>query len=113
MSTWAPSATITTPVDGATYQRGASYPAVYACSDELGGSGISTCIDSQMAGNGSIDTTTLGTKSFTVYAFDKAGNSASKTVTYNVTDQTAPVATISSPIEGAVVREPEAGRPPS
>jgi Tol biopolymer transport system component/fibronectin type 3 domain-containing protein len=100
----APTITITTPVDGATYKRGASYSALYTCSDEAGGSGISTCIDSQMAGNGPIDTATLGTKTFTVHAFDNAGNASSKTVTYHVTDQTDPVANISSPSEGAVYK---------
>jgi hypothetical protein len=79
----APSITINTPMDGATYTLGQVVNANYGCQDETGGSGISSCIGT--AANGSpIDTSSVGDKSFTVNAVDHAGNPASSTQNYTV-----------------------------
>ncbi len=80
--TTAPTISITSPAEGATYQQGASIYASYSCSDSVDSS-------PQCAGtvpNGSaIDTSTTGTKTFTVTAKDSAGNTNSKSVTFYVT----------------------------
>jgi hypothetical protein len=49
-----------------------------------------------------VDTGSVGEKSFTVNASDKAGNTASKTVSYTVADRTPPTIALVSPAEGAV-----------
>ncbi|MCK9248569.1 MAG: VCBS repeat-containing protein [Solirubrobacteraceae bacterium] len=78
-----PTVTLTTPVDGATYDRGSTVNADFACADGAHGSGIDTCVGTVADGD-PIDTATLGPKSFKVTAKDQAGNTASKTVTYTV-----------------------------
>jgi hypothetical protein len=78
-----PSVVIATPADGAVYSKGERVLAAYTCADQPGGSGVATC--NGTVPNGSpVDTSGLGPHSFTVTATDKAGNSVSKTVTYNV-----------------------------
>ncbi|MGE4426195.1 MAG: FG-GAP repeat domain-containing protein [Solirubrobacteraceae bacterium] len=78
-----PTVTLTTPVDGATYDRGATVNADFACADGTRGSGIDTCVGTVADGD-PIDTATSGPKSFQVTATDHAGNTASKSVTYTV-----------------------------
>ncbi|MDX8152277.1 FG-GAP-like repeat-containing protein [Patulibacter brassicae] len=95
-----PTITITTPVDNATYARGATVNADYACADETGGSGIDSCTGTVADGQ-PIDTATLGTKTFKVTAEDEAGNTAEKTVTYTVVDETDPSIDIDSPTDDA------------
>jgi hypothetical protein len=78
-----PTIAIVTPADGAVYSKGQRVLAAYTCADQPGGSGVATC--NGTVPNGSpVDTSGLGPHSFTVTATDKAGNSVSKTVTYNV-----------------------------
>jgi hypothetical protein len=78
-----PTITIITPVQGATYLLNQSVIADYACQDEVGGSGLRSCLGT--APNGSaIDTYSIGAKSFSVNAADNAGNPKSATVSYNV-----------------------------
>lgn len=77
----APTVTITTPANGATYTQGQVVSAVYTCVDELGGSGLASCI----ADLSPIDTSTVGTHSFTVTGTDNAGNSGMVTNSYTVT----------------------------
>jgi hypothetical protein len=76
-----PSVTIAGPEDGATYEEGQQIAADYSCKDE--GSGVASCVGT-VANNHSIDTSTVGTHTFTVQAEDNAGNTASKTVSYDV-----------------------------
>ncbi len=95
-----PTASITTPVDGASYARGSTVAADYVCSDDVGGSGVASCVGT-VADGSAIDTATLGPKSFAVVATDAAGNSSTTTVNYTVVDQTAPTATITTPADGA------------
>jgi hypothetical protein len=87
-----PTISIVAPVDGATYHRGDVVPASYTCADQ-GGSGLATCNGTVPTGS-PIDTSTLGTKTFTVNATDGAGNPASQTVTYTVDDATPPTANV-------------------
>lgn len=96
-----PKVTITNPVEGAVYERGASVSAAYSCADEPNGSGLESCVGDVANGEG-IDTSTLGQHSFTVQATDRAGNTGSKSVNYTVVDRTAPVISVATPSAGAV-----------
>ena len=65
----------------AAYVQGASVPASYSCNDTR--SGIGSC--SGTVPNGSaIDTSTAGTKSFTIVAVDRAGNTSTVSQSYDV-----------------------------
>jgi hypothetical protein len=59
---------------------GVTVPASYACSDT---GGVKSCVGT-VASGAAIDTSTLGARSFTVTATDISGNTATKTVSYNV-----------------------------
>lgn len=65
-----------------TYTLGDQAFASYSCND-LPGSGVSAC-KADVANGAPIDTTTVGTHTFTVTAYDRAGNVASQTWTYSV-----------------------------
>lgn len=77
----APDINITSPTQGASYTLGQQVAASYTCAD--GGSGVAVCAGT-VASGASIDTASVGPKSFTVVASDAAGNTATKTVTYSV-----------------------------
>ncbi len=86
----APSITLTTPVNGATYAQNQVVNANYSCTDAL--SGIASCVGD--AANGSpINTSTQGGHSFTVTATDNSGNVTVQMVNYTVT---APVVVIAT-----------------
>jgi hypothetical protein len=72
----APTIEITSP-EAKTYQVGDVVQPAYACQDA--GSGTKTC-----SGPATVDTSTAGTKQYTVTAEDFAGNTSSQTVTYTV-----------------------------
>ena len=76
-----PTITITSPAADATYQVNAVVGADYDCAD--GGSGVASC-QGPVANGRPIDTSSAGTKTFTVTATDTAGNSSTLTVTYSV-----------------------------
>ncbi len=78
--TIAPSITITTPAH-TVYAIGQVVNASYSCSDI--GSGVATCAGNVASGT-PIDTSSAGTKSFTVTALDNVGNTSHQTVTYDV-----------------------------
>lgn len=96
-----PGVTIDSPQDGANYEIGESVSADYSCEDEVGGSGLDSCVGT-VANGAAIDTSTLGAHDFTVTATDNAGNESELTNSYTVVDETAPEITITSPAEGAV-----------
>ncbi len=75
-----PTATISSPVDGKTYESGAVIPPTYSCADADGD--LKSCV--RQGGTGAIDTSKGGTFAFTVNAEDLAGNKATKTVHYTV-----------------------------
>jgi probable HAF family extracellular repeat protein len=77
----APGIVITRPANMAVYQLNEPLTAAYTCSD--GGSGVSSCA-ANVANGSPVDTSTLGSKSFTVTAADAVGNTSSYTVTYDV-----------------------------
>src|SRR5215207_6035360 len=81
--TTAPAVTISTPPDGATFIKGQAVAAGYSCQDEAGGSGLASCTGT-VANGALIDTSAVGSHTFTVTGADLAGNSATATSTYNV-----------------------------
>jgi len=98
-----PVASITSPVPGRVYRLGQSVPTAFACTEGLGGSGLASCNDSNgtnttSGGNGQLDTSTLGLRSYTVTAVSTDGLTHATKITYSV--GAAPVATISSPASG-------------
>jgi hypothetical protein len=81
--TVSPSATIGAAVGAARYTRGQVVDAVYSCQGGAGGGGLASCLGSVAAGT-PIDTTSLGTHSFTLTARSSDGQRASTTVSYTV-----------------------------
>jgi hypothetical protein len=79
-----PAVTITTPADNADYYLFSTVASSYGCSDAT--SGVNTCSGPAPSGS-NIDTSTVGTKTFTVTATDVAGNVTVKTHTYRVSYQ--------------------------
>jgi hypothetical protein len=77
-----PTITFASPADGATYTLGQQVFASFAC-DDHNGSGINSC-KGNVADGAPIDTSTYGTKTFTVTAYDRAGNITRETHTYSV-----------------------------
>ena len=73
-----PTITIETPSDGAVFVLGEPASASYDCTDEPGGSGLDVCHAAPL------DTSSVGTRSFTVKARDRAGNTSTATRTYRV-----------------------------
>jgi hypothetical protein len=99
----APTVTITTPANGATFQEGQVVDANYMCDDGAGGPGIATCTDSQGVGSGNpIDTSAPGSKAFTVTATSQDGQQTSVTDDYTV--QAGPVQNTTPPtVSGTLV----------
>jgi hypothetical protein len=95
-----PTLTIAAPAAGAEYPVGTQLYASYSCDDGAGGSGVVGCIGTYPNGY-PVPTGRPGTFSFTVDAFDAAGNHGSANVTYRVVDVNPPQITISSPVDGA------------
>ena len=81
----APEIVITTPADGGSYTFKQTILADWNATDGL--SGIDTAVGTVASGD-SIDTSSLGLKSFTVTATDVAGNDANKTSGYAVVGYT-------------------------
>ncbi|MGB9184303.1 MAG: hypothetical protein WCB67_09565 [Solirubrobacteraceae bacterium] len=79
----APSTSITTPANGATYAQGQTVAANYSCSDPDGAGDVASCSGPVASGH-PLDTSTPGAHSFTVSATDQVGNSSSQTVSYTV-----------------------------
>jgi hypothetical protein len=78
----APTVSIITPTDGASYEQAMPVTADYGCSDVL--AGIATCSGPVATGD-AIDTVTIGPHNFAVTATDAAGNDATVEHTYTVT----------------------------
>lgn len=81
VDTAGPDITITTPADGATYERGSSVTADYECTDT---SGVTECSGPVPDGE-EIDTSVAGHYSFTVNAEDTFENTSSATNEYDIT----------------------------
>jgi hypothetical protein len=78
-----PSISISSPTSGGSYLLNQAVNANYTCTD--GGSGVATCTGS-VANGSAIDTSSVGSKTFTVNGTDKVGNiAAPQSVSYSVT----------------------------
>lgn len=88
VDTRAPTVDIAVPTDGSTYVVGEKVNADYRCSDEAGASGMRSC-DGPTATGAPLDTGSAGSKTFTVSAEDRAGNTASLTRVYEVAERDA------------------------
>ena len=75
--------TLTAPADSATYLLNQRVISDYSCRDEAGGSGLLSCAGPVPAGD-PLDSTTVGTRTFTVEAADEAGNTVSESHDYGV-----------------------------
>lgn len=75
-----PQIAITTPASGATYTQGQAVAADYACTDATA---LATCAGTVSDG-APIDTSTVGTKTFTVSATDSLSNASQVTHSYTV-----------------------------
>jgi len=85
-----PSISIASPADGATFRQGEDVKADFSCADDANGTGIERCTGT-VASSASIDTGTPGTKTFSVEAVDRAGNSATASRTYSVVATPPPI----------------------
>jgi hypothetical protein len=110
VDTTKPQISITTPPQGATYTVGQTVAADYSCTDA--DSGVASCegvqpvgeLENSVADGANIDTSSPGTKYFTVRATDNAGNTHSVSHTYTVnakTTETAPKVTSTIPTANA------------
>jgi hypothetical protein len=91
-----------TPTDGTTFDQGSYVTADYACEDDPGGLGLyeGYCAGTLPVG-APIDTSQIGTFSFTVTTVDKEFNIDQETVHYSVADRTPPTIWFASPGNGA------------
>jgi hypothetical protein len=78
-----PTVNLVTPPDGAVYILGSNVTANYSCADEVGGSGLASCVGT-LADRATIDTSSVGTKSFTVTARDGEGHQTVVTHQYRI-----------------------------
>ena len=79
-----PTASISTPAAGASYELGSDVRADYSCADDGGDeAGLASC-EGDVADGAAIDTSELGSHTFSVTATDNAGNSSTSTSTYDV-----------------------------
>jgi hypothetical protein len=76
-----PTATITSPTEGAVYFQGQPVPAAYTCADTDGT--VVSCTGPVPAGS-NVDTASVGSKAFTVVATDDDGATGTATVHYTV-----------------------------
>ncbi len=84
-----PTIEVVSPASGP-YTQGGSIPALYSCADTGGSGGVESCVGT-VANGSPFDTSSAGTKQFTVTAKDNAGNVTTKTVDYVVNHVTGTV----------------------
>ncbi len=92
-----PTIELRTPAADAGYARGQTVAADFDCADDTA---LASCVGT-VADNAPIDTTTLGPHEFTVTATDAAGNTSTRSVSYNVTDRTDPTIELRTPAADA------------
>ncbi len=94
-----PTASITAPGNGAIYAQAQVVDSSFSCTDGSGGTGIASCLDQSGRPSGiAIDTSSIGTHTFTGTATSKDGLTGTDSVSYTVAG--APSVSISSPASG-------------
>lgn len=78
----APTVTISSPLDGANVVKGSSLTAGYSCAD-TGGSGLVSCVGDVASGT-ALDTSSVGSRTFSVTAIDGADNRTTTSVSYSI-----------------------------
>ena len=107
----APVVSLSTPIDGGYYVVGQSATASYACVDEIGGSGTSSCVGTTDLG-AAIDTSSAGVHPFSVTGTDGAGNTSTASASYTVVQPAAASSTLPAG-GGSVTTDAGAGPTPS
>lgn len=79
----APTVTLSTPAEGASYKLNQWVKASYSCADDPGGSGVARC-SGNARNRDLIDTFSVGAKTFSVTATDRAGNNVTVVRHYTV-----------------------------
>ena len=94
-----PTVNLNLPFSGNYVEFGQSISADFGCSEAAGGPGIATCLDSNgSAAPGVLDTSALGTHTYSVTATSLDGEVGTQTFTYTVADP--PIVAITSPASG-------------
>jgi Tol biopolymer transport system component len=99
-----PSVEIASPADGATYRIGEAVTAGYSCRP-AGGAQLASCTGTVPSGS-AVDTSSVGTKTFTVSAADDAGRTTVRTQTYRVVYD---FGGFTAPVDAAALNEFSAG----
>lgn len=105
-----PSIFFPTPADGAIYTVGQQVWVSFSCDDGPHGSGMNGCKGDAPSGT-QLDTSSPGTRPFTVNAYDRAGNVAHETHTYSVVYDFAGFASPAAPYPDAAAMKAGEGVP--
>jgi uncharacterized protein DUF11 len=100
-----PSATISSPASGQTFTVGQVVPTTFSCADGSDGPGLASCDDSNGAvtssgGGGVLNTSTVGSFTYTVSATSASGATAIASIGYTVVAKPAPAADLTVRLSG-------------